>query len=185
LILHPSAKHRARGLHLRAVLGLMDTIGRDGFDDRSLRNGWMHLDEDIEALAAERGGGIFDTAVVQRGERWYRYAESGSVRMVDPENLTVVLPRRGIWSLRPYFHRCRDLQHRVRVALEDPFRWECVDNVCGIAVRWGGRPEVWVIKSLSGGADIVAEAATYMEVRSAFRAAVEHWQRSRIRPDGT
>jgi hypothetical protein len=179
LILYPTAKtHEARGRHLRAALGIGTTFVNDRISDRSLRNGWMHLDEDIGDLAEQRDGKVTDTVIVPKQAKWYHFAQQGSIRMVDPEDLTIVLPKRGMWSLRPYFHLCRDLQASVRVALHNPYRWEIVDDIGGIAVGWGGKAGEWMIKALDRGVDIEVHAPSYREVVSEFARAVASWRSS-------
>lgn len=173
LILFPTAKaHKARARHLRAVLGMGAQGSNDRLGDRRLRNGWMHLDEDVGLLAANRDGKIAEGVVVPKGMAWHSFAQQGSVRMVNPEYLTIILPNRGMWSLRPYFHRCSDLQATVTGALHNPHRWECIDGVSGIAAGWSGKPEMWMIRSLAGRADIEVHASSYREVVSAFASAV-------------
>jgi hypothetical protein len=179
LILYPVAKrHEARGRHLRRVLSIGTFAGDERLKDRGLRNGWMHLDEDIGAIALERNGHIAEGVVVPKGTPWYAFVESGAIRMVDPERLTIVLPKRGMWSLRPYFHRCSDVQAMVRVALANPDRWECVDGVCGIASGWNTRPETWMIRSLGGDARIEVRAESYRAVVADFASAVADWRAS-------
>jgi hypothetical protein len=179
LILYPSAKrHEARGRHLRAILSIGMFHGDEWLKDRRLRNGWMHLDEDIGTIALERSGEIAEGVVVPKGTPWYAFVETGAIRMVDPDNLTIVLPKRGMWSLRPYFHRCSDLQRTVKVALANPYRWECVDGVCGIAAGWNGQPETWMIRSLGGDACIEVRAESYKELIAAFVRAVAEWRAS-------
>jgi hypothetical protein len=182
LILYPTAKtQEARARHLRAVLGVGTSFRDDRISDRRLRNGWMHLDEDIASLAEKRDGRIADAVIVPNEASWHQFAQQGSIRMVDPENLTIVLPNRGLWSLRPYFHLCRDLQANVEMALHDPYRWEVVDGVAGIAVGWVGKSEEWMIRSLTRGVGIEIHASSYREVISHFARAVASWRTSQAR----
>jgi hypothetical protein len=183
LILYPVRKaDQPRGRHLRMVLGIRDLAAGVGLDDRKLRDGWMHLDEDIGRLGAERNGKIRGGSVVHEGKAWYHLAQEGSVRIVDLERLAIALPRRGIWSLRPYFHRCKELRQLVGVEIVNPYRWECANEVCGIAVGWAGQPEIWMIKTLGHEAPIMVEAPSYKEVVRAFHTAVAEWRAAHPQP---
>jgi hypothetical protein len=183
LILYPTAKsEQARGTHLRAVLGIDASLAPDRLKDRALRNGWMHLDEDIKSLAEDRNGRIAEGVVVPKETPWYAFVERGSIRMLNPEDLTIALPKRGVWSLRPYIHRCSDLQATVSFAISNPYRWECVDGVCGIAVGRRGKPEMWMIRSLGGGAKLEVQASSYNGVVGEFGRAVASWRASLASP---
>lgn len=176
LIIYPGRRQSARGKHLRAVLG-RDRRHTDSFSDRGLRDGWMHLDEDIGLIAEERA--IAATSVMTGGpESWYAEALRGVVRVVDARELTVALPRRGIWSLRAYFHDCSELLKDVHVALTNPYRWETVGDIRGRAVGWEGREPTWMIKALTRGCPVSVAAPSYRDAVAAFEAAVSAWKAS-------
>lgn len=174
LIIYPSRRaHLARGRHLRAVLG-RDRRVTDIFNNRDLRDGWMHLDEDIGHIAVERS--VAPTSVMTGGpDRWSAEALRGVVRVVDARELTVALPRRGIWSLRPYFHDCQELRQDVSVVLTNPYRWQAVGDIRGRAVGWTGREETWMIKALTRGCPVTVTASSYRDAVAAFESAVSVW----------
>lgn len=177
LILYPIGKvHSARGRHLRAALG-RDREHNDPFNNRRLRDGWMHLDEDIGLLAAD--GRVVPTSVVSTGaDRWYSEALRGAVRIVDARDVAVALPRRGVWSLRPYFHECTSLLQDISATLTNPYRWERVGDVQGLAVGWSGKSETWMLKSLTRGCTVTVTARSYNEAVAAFQAAVASWRQA-------
>jgi hypothetical protein len=174
LLLYPIRKADAgRGMHLRTILRI-DSSSR--LADRRLRDGWMHLDEDIGKLSVSQDGGVSASVIAVDGEKWYHHAQRGSVRIVDPESVSVALPRRGVWMLRPYFQLSKDLRAQVAYTSTNPYRWLCFEGICGIALGWSGRPERWIIKSLGGGFDIAVESSTYLGAVSAFETAAQEWR---------
>jgi hypothetical protein len=186
LIIFPTGKQRgsrgderdqARGRHLRAVLRIREPWSQFSAEDRKLRNGWMHLDEDLGRWSEQRKGDVAASAVGGgSGREWYQLARGGAVRIVDVENLAVALPLRGVWSLNPVFHKCKELRDQALWAIEDSdIRWHCVDGICGIIVCWAGfgrLPAAWMIKSLSLREPFTVEAPTRQELVRAFAEAV-------------
>lgn len=176
LLLHPTQGNKARGRHLRSVLRLRTPSLVADTEDRRLRDGWMHLDEDLDKWAKLREGAVGVSTVSGEGESWHEVVFRGAIRVVDPNHLGVTLPRRGQWSLFPYIHRCQDLRERVQVALDDAdVRWHCVDGVCGIIVGWAGlgrEPPLWMIRALNLPEPFTVSAPSIPELEHAFAAAV-------------
>ena len=179
LILYPTRDGNAlRGRHLRTALGLGQGFGGEEYRDRALRDGWMHLDEDIDKILS--GGEGSPSSVTAKDVEWYHLAMAGSVRILDPVKVAVALPLRSVALLRPYFHRADTLRQHVLVRLTDPSAWTTFDGVSGIAVlrREKGRPDFFFIKALGIEADITAEAPTYPQLAAAFEARVKQWRSS-------
>jgi hypothetical protein len=185
LIIFPNRKNderdQARGRHVRAVLRIREPWSAFSAKDRDLRNGWMHLDEDLGSWSEQRAGDISASAVGGgSGREWYQLARGGAVRIVDVEHVAVALPLRGVWSLRPYFHECKELLEQALRAVRDAdIRWHCVDGVCGIIVCWAGfgrSPAEWMIKSLSLREPFTVSAQTRQELIQQFAYAVAHWR---------
>lgn len=176
LILYPTKGDPARGRHLRAVLGLINELGREEYNDRVLRDGWMHLDEDIDRIV--RKGDVATSSVADKDVEWYHHALRGSVRIIDPVKVAVALPLRSVALLRPYFHRAEALRQRVISRLTNEYAWVTCDGVSGIAVLRGGKPkpDSFFIKALGTKADLTAEAPTYPELVEAFEARVKEWR---------
>lgn len=176
LLLHPTRGNKARGRHLRNVLRLRTPSLIAGTENRRLRDGWMHLDEDLDEWAKLREGAVGVSTVSGEGESWHEVVSRGAIRIVDPNQIGVTLPRRGQWSLYPYIHRCQDLRERVQVALDDADqRWHCVDGVCGIVVGWtglGGEPPLWMIRALNVREPFTVSAPSIPELEQEFAAAV-------------
>lgn len=170
----PRKKHAPRGLHLRTILRVSGPESRFGLDfgSRDLRDGWMHLDEDISRWAEDRSGAVLPTAITNGGEKWYELALRGSVRIVDADQLSITLPRRGAWLLKPYFHRCSELRDRVLTALSSEHRWKCENGICGIPIGRSGRPERWYIRSIGTEPVVEVHATSYREVVRQFKLAV-------------
>lgn len=175
LILYPTKGNQLRGRHLRAVLGFGYELGPEEYRDRHLRDGWMHLDEDIDRIMELRQA--TPSSVTNKDVEWYDLAIAGSVRIIDPVKVAVALPLRSVALLRPYFHRAEALRQRVVLRLTNEYAWTTFDGVSGIAVlrRERGR-EFFFIKALGTDADITAEAATYPELVDAFEANVKQWR---------
>lgn len=181
LILYPvkkrdkaeNARNEGRGKHLRAALGIRDPGLSAGFDNRRLRDGWMHLDEDLGRWAHARGGDVSPSATTGEHTEWYHLAQRGSIRVVDSKELAVALPLRGIWRLRPYFQRCKDLRQQVQRTRDSHDRWLCHKGICGLAVGWGGEPSHWMVKALGASKELTVEAPTYPEAERAFIAEID------------
>jgi hypothetical protein len=177
LILYPTKGNRLRGRHLRAVLGLTYQLGPEEYLDRDLRDGWMHLDEDIDRIVEK--GDVAPSSVADENVQWYDLAMRGSVRIIDPVQVAVALPLRSVALLRPYFHRADALRQRVVFQLTNEYAWTTFDGISGIAVlRTGkrGQPDAFFIKALGTRADITAEAQTYPELVEAFETRVKQWR---------
>jgi hypothetical protein len=173
LILYPIKKAaQARGEHLRSALGIRHRDFSAPLRDRTLRDGWMHLDEDLDKWSAERKGDVLAGAISRANEKWYDLAQCGAVRIADVEDLAVALPLRGVWLLRPFFHQCKELRDRVRLTLDDADRWICCEGVCGLAVGWAGEPQTWTVRSLGSPIAVTVEGTTYPEVERGFIEAV-------------
>lgn len=180
LILSPSGdrgRYRRRGKHLCAVLGIREASLHTRPGDRSLRDGWMHLDEDLDDWAKQRDGQVAASSIGGPEETWHHLALGGSIRIVDVDHVSVALPLRGHWSLRPYFHRCRDLRADVARAIESaPYRWHRHDGVCGIVAAWIGQEPLWMMKALSLPEPFTVTAPSRPELLHAFAEAVSRWR---------
>jgi len=179
LILYPTKDgNPLRGRHLRAVLDLTYK-GHEEYRDRNLRDGWMHLDEDIDRIVGM--GEAAPSSVTEKDVEWYHLAMRGSVRVIDPVKVAVALPLRSVALLRPYFHRAEALRQLVVLRLTNEYAWTTFDGVSGIAVfrpAWKSEPASFFIKALGTKADIKAEAPTYPELVKAFEARVKQWRAS-------
>jgi hypothetical protein len=179
LLLYPiKERDQPRGQHLRFVLGIREVGPTAPLNDRKLRDGWMHLDEDLGKLCSTREGDIAASAVATENEEWYHLARRGSVSVIDPKKVAIALTLRGAWLLKPYFHRCKELRNQVRFQISNEYRWINVNGISGIAVGWSGRPERYMMKALGTKADITVESDTYSGVIAAFEQAVARWQSS-------
>jgi len=178
LILYPTKDgNPLRGRHLRAVLGFGYGLGQEEYRDRNLRDGWMHLDEDIDRIVGM--GEAAPSSVTEKDVEWYHLAMRGSVRVIDPVKVAVALPLRSVALLRPYFHRAEALRQRVVLRLTNEYAWTTFDGVSGIAVLrpgLGSEPDSFFIRALGTTADITAEAPTYPELVKVFEARVKQWR---------
>ena len=178
LILYPTRDgNPLRGRHLRAVLGLGYGLGSEEYRDRHLRDGWMHLDEDIDRIIGM--GGAAPSSVTTKDVEWYHLAIAGSVRVIDPVKVAVALPLRSVALLRPYFHRAETLRQHVVVRLNNEYAWTTCDGVSGIVVlRREKDRQFFFIKALGIEANITVEAPTVPELKKAFEARVKEWRLS-------
>lgn len=176
LILYPGNDgNPLRGRHLRAALGLR--YSRHEYRDRGLRDGWMHLDEDIDEIV--RMGEAAPSSVTDKDVEWYHLATRGSVRVIDPVKVAVALPLRRASLLRPHFHRAEALRQLVVFRLTNEYAWTTFDGMSGIAEHrpaWKSQPASFFIKALGTKADITAEAPTYPELVKAFEERIKQWR---------
>lgn len=103
---------RARGEYLRAILDVNDD---HPLSDRELRNDWMHYDERLDD-ALTLYGRVTPQRFLREGER--EADTSPTMRLFDLTNLHLLFANERRYCLRSLFDAARDLQVRVKKAME-------------------------------------------------------------------